>query len=279
MFSAAYYAAPSAGVAGFEAHDNSPILGNDWDDDLPPMQPLEQFFGEFYPEPETTREIRFDWQGDSGAAETEGPFHPLDVTASSMDPFQALCGFDTARRSKDAAPFDVPHVESNDCRCNDLGFAQEASEGFEASFGVPPMPRLCSFGDLKDVAAAEEGSSRDANIDVEPFSQTSAPPRLATCPFGMLEPTSIEVETADAASVANAALDFFRQCKGTRRLTKKQANFTIHTEVQSDSVDCELKLRFFEVVPGRILVEAQRRAGDSLMFVHIFHRLRVALTQ
>lgn len=105
------------------------------------------------------------------------------------------------------------------------------------------------------------------------FEAGDMPMRLSSKPFVPLEPTTVDVQTAEPFKLGNAVQNFFYDCYGVAPAKVNRSKFALKAEISHDFVSCTAKLRVHEVAPGNFIVEVQRRSGDSVLFVSIFRRL------
>jgi hypothetical protein len=118
-------------------------------------------------------------------------------------------------------------------------------------------------------AAGELGKGHFQNTDVPPVLSEETEAYLAT--------TTLRL-SGSASAVGNNLLTFLRKAvdSNTETLKINPNKFTIRTEVMLDGFPCEIKVRIYKDGQS-ILVEFQRRSGDAVAFVKLYHQASLHL--
>eukprot|EP00443_Scrippsiella_acuminata_P048587 CAMPEP_0115219156 /NCGR_PEP_ID=MMETSP0270-20121206/26767_1 /TAXON_ID=71861 /ORGANISM="Scrippsiella trochoidea, Strain CCMP3099" /LENGTH=379 /DNA_ID=CAMNT_0002633133 /DNA_START=120 /DNA_END=1259 /DNA_ORIENTATION=- len=194
--------------------------------------------------------------------------------------------------------FDDPYKEDEELVCRGVSmavgtvsprtdhtwqsFAFGLGEVLDRSAGtdVPMKPKdfTCEFADPFDRFPSESkplvtcGVSRSEVPLADRFALKDLPPPLPTDSFFQLESTSLRV-SAEPYHLGNVVLDFFFVVLDCIDLKTDCRKFSVKATVFYKNSTLSVKLRVYEVMQGSYVVEFQRRRGDCVVFMDLFHEL------
>jgi hypothetical protein len=121
-----------------------------------------------------------------------------------------------------------------------------------------------------------------AELTLERFSAENVPPPLPTDQSFELEPTTFEVFGKEPVKLGNHLINFLSMGAGavvTKVSTKKWSiKAEVNPDLDDESEACSLKVRIYDKGEGCLVIEFQRRRGETTTFHQIFDQAAEHLT-